>query len=126
MIASVPTHQLKFLKEAGHGTDPDEIMDEDVAEDEDEIDCAERELRRGQILWFRGLNRIQTQVTFSLCLVLSGLTLLLRCFDRDSCSRIDTYCLKIYQMPSVPHALVCAIFYFPHNSNIFFFLHQPL
>lgn len=31
----------------------------------DEIDHAERELRRGQILWFRGLNRIQTQVTYS-------------------------------------------------------------
>lgn len=28
----------------------------------EEIDHAERELRRGQILWFRGLNRIQTQV----------------------------------------------------------------
>uniref|UniRef100_A0A8C1UXS6 Calcium-transporting ATPase n=1 Tax=Cyprinus carpio TaxID=7962 RepID=A0A8C1UXS6_CYPCA len=62
VIASVPTHQLKCLKEAGHGPDPDEIMDEDLAEDEDEIDHAERELRRGQILWFRGLNRIQTQI----------------------------------------------------------------
>lgn len=70
MIASVPTHQLKCLKEAGHGPAPDEMMDEDLAEDEDEIDYAERELRRGQILWFRGLNRIQTQVTFSLCLFL--------------------------------------------------------
>lgn len=62
VIASVPTHQLKCLKEAGHGPAPDEIMDEDLAEDEDEIDHAERELRRGQILWFRGLNRIQTQM----------------------------------------------------------------
>ncbi|XP_065104488.1 plasma membrane calcium-transporting ATPase 3a isoform X6 [Paramisgurnus dabryanus] len=62
VIASVPTHQLKCLKEAGHGPAPDEIMDEDLAEDEDEIDYAERELRRGQILWFRGLNRIQTQM----------------------------------------------------------------
>ncbi|XP_058639815.1 plasma membrane calcium-transporting ATPase 3a isoform X4 [Onychostoma macrolepis] len=62
VIASVPTHQLKFLKEAGHGPAADEIMDEDLAEDEDEIDYAERELRRGQILWFRGLNRIQTQI----------------------------------------------------------------
>ncbi|KAL0187014.1 hypothetical protein M9458_018684, partial [Cirrhinus mrigala] len=61
VIASVPTHQLKCLKEAGHGPAPDEIMDEDLAEDEEEIDYAERELRRGQILWFRGLNRIQTQ-----------------------------------------------------------------
>ncbi|XP_062397471.1 plasma membrane calcium-transporting ATPase 3a isoform X2 [Sardina pilchardus] len=62
VIATVPTHQLKFLKEAGHGTGADEIMDEDMAEDEEEIDHAERELRRGQILWFRGLNRIQTQI----------------------------------------------------------------
>lgn len=80
MIASVPTHQLKCLKEAGHGPAPDEMMDEDLAEDEDEIDYAERELRRGQILWFRGLNRIQTQVTFSLCLFLSVLMSLLHCF----------------------------------------------
>ncbi|XP_059360003.1 plasma membrane calcium-transporting ATPase 3a isoform X2 [Carassius carassius] len=62
VIASVPNHQLKFLKEAGHGSAPDMIMDEDLAEDEEEIDHAERELRRGQILWFRGLNRIQTQM----------------------------------------------------------------
>ncbi|XP_041955243.1 plasma membrane calcium-transporting ATPase 3-like isoform X1 [Alosa sapidissima] len=62
VIATVPTSQLKFLKEAGHGTGRDEIMDEDMAEDEEEIDHAERELRRGQILWFRGLNRIQTQI----------------------------------------------------------------
>ncbi|KAI7798117.1 putative plasma membrane calcium ATPase 3a, partial [Triplophysa rosa] len=62
VISSVPTHQLKCLKEAGHGRAPDEIMDEEFAEDEDEIDYAERELRRGQILWFRGLNRIQTQI----------------------------------------------------------------
>ncbi|XP_052419510.1 plasma membrane calcium-transporting ATPase 3a isoform X6 [Carassius gibelio] len=62
VIASVPTHQLKCLKEAGHGSAPDMIMDEDLAEDEEEIDHAERELRRGQILWFRGLNRIQTQI----------------------------------------------------------------
>ncbi|XP_051964547.1 plasma membrane calcium-transporting ATPase 3-like isoform X4 [Xyrauchen texanus] len=62
VIASVPANQLKCLKEAGHGPAPDEMMDEDLAEDEEEIDCAERELRRGQILWFRGLNRIQTQM----------------------------------------------------------------
>uniref|UniRef100_A0AAY4DTG6 Calcium-transporting ATPase n=1 Tax=Denticeps clupeoides TaxID=299321 RepID=A0AAY4DTG6_9TELE len=62
VIATVPTSHLKFLKEAGHGPGTDEIMDEDLAEDEEEIDHAERELRRGQILWFRGLNRIQTQI----------------------------------------------------------------
>lgn len=32
--------------------------------DLDEIDHAEMELRRGQVLWCRGLNRIQTQVWF--------------------------------------------------------------
>ncbi|XP_056585414.1 plasma membrane calcium-transporting ATPase 3a isoform X4 [Triplophysa dalaica] len=62
VISSVPTHQLKCLKEAGHGRAPDDVTDEEFAEDEDEIDYAERELRRGQILWFRGLNRIQTQI----------------------------------------------------------------
>ncbi|XP_072482870.1 plasma membrane calcium-transporting ATPase 3 isoform X11 [Notamacropus eugenii] len=61
VIATIPTSQLKFLKEAGHGPGKDEITDEEMAEDEEEIDHAERELRRGQILWFRGLNRIQTQ-----------------------------------------------------------------
>ncbi|XP_020832930.1 plasma membrane calcium-transporting ATPase 3 isoform X4 [Phascolarctos cinereus] len=62
VIATIPTSQLKFLKEAGHGPGKDEITDEEMAEDEEEIDHAERELRRGQILWFRGLNRIQTQI----------------------------------------------------------------
>eukprot|EP00079_Xenopus_tropicalis_P028408 XP_012823358.1 PREDICTED: plasma membrane calcium-transporting ATPase 3 isoform X4 [Xenopus tropicalis] len=62
VIAAVPTSQLKCLKEAGHGPGKDEITDEELAEDEEEIDHAERELRRGQILWFRGLNRIQTQM----------------------------------------------------------------
>ncbi|XP_040178823.1 plasma membrane calcium-transporting ATPase 3 isoform X8 [Rana temporaria] len=62
VIATIPTSHLKCLKEAGHGPGKDEMTDEENAEDEDEIDHAERELRRGQILWFRGLNRIQTQV----------------------------------------------------------------
>ncbi|XP_015198286.1 plasma membrane calcium-transporting ATPase 3b isoform X2 [Lepisosteus oculatus] len=62
VIATVPTSHLKCLKEAGHGPGKDEITDEELAEDEEEIDHAERELRRGQILWFRGLNRIQTQI----------------------------------------------------------------
>ncbi|XP_069799764.1 plasma membrane calcium-transporting ATPase 3 isoform X5 [Dendropsophus ebraccatus] len=62
LISTVPTSQLKCLKEAGHGPGKDEITDEEMAEDEEEIDHAERELRRGQILWFRGLNRIQTQM----------------------------------------------------------------
>uniref|UniRef100_A0A672KFH3 Calcium-transporting ATPase n=1 Tax=Sinocyclocheilus grahami TaxID=75366 RepID=A0A672KFH3_SINGR len=64
IISSIPTSRLKFLKTAGHGTQKEEIPDEELEEleDLDEIDHAERELRRGQILWFRGLNRIQTQI----------------------------------------------------------------
>ncbi|XP_061642386.1 plasma membrane calcium-transporting ATPase 1-like isoform X3 [Phyllopteryx taeniolatus] len=62
LISSVPTHHLKFLKEAGHGTTKEEIHEEELTDDADEIDHAEMELRRGQILWFRGLNRIQTQI----------------------------------------------------------------
>uniref|UniRef100_A0A672KJ23 Calcium-transporting ATPase n=1 Tax=Sinocyclocheilus grahami TaxID=75366 RepID=A0A672KJ23_SINGR len=64
IISSIPTSRLKFLKTAGHGTQKEEIPDEELEEleDLDEIDHAERELRRGQILWFRGLNRIQTQM----------------------------------------------------------------
>ncbi|KAM3844135.1 plasma membrane calcium-transporting ATPase 3 isoform 10-T10 [Vipera latastei] len=62
VIATIPTSHLKCLKEAGHGPGKDEMTDEEMAEDEEEIDHAERELRRGQILWFRGLNRIQTQI----------------------------------------------------------------
>ncbi|XP_061495573.1 plasma membrane calcium-transporting ATPase 1 isoform X2 [Rhineura floridana] len=62
LISTVPTSHLKFLKEAGHGTQKEEIPEEELAEDVEEIDHAERELRRGQILWFRGLNRIQTQI----------------------------------------------------------------
>lgn len=59
-ISMIPTKSLKFLKEAGHGTTKEEITKN--AEGLDEIDHAEMELRRGQILWFRGLNRIQTQI----------------------------------------------------------------
>uniref|UniRef100_A0A8C1SHG9 Calcium-transporting ATPase n=1 Tax=Cyprinus carpio TaxID=7962 RepID=A0A8C1SHG9_CYPCA len=62
VIATVPTSHLKCLKEAGHGPGTDEMTEDELAEDEEEIDHAERELRRGQILWFRGLNRIQTQM----------------------------------------------------------------
>ncbi|XP_058266320.1 plasma membrane calcium-transporting ATPase 3b isoform X3 [Hemibagrus wyckioides] len=62
VIATVPTSHLKCLKEAGTGPGTDEMTEDELAEDEEEIDHAERELRRGQILWFRGLNRIQTQM----------------------------------------------------------------
>ncbi|XP_072564486.1 plasma membrane calcium-transporting ATPase 1-like [Paramormyrops kingsleyae] len=61
-ISAIPTHRLKFLKEAGHGIPKEEIPEEELTEGVDEIDHAEMELRRGQILWFRGLNRIQTQI----------------------------------------------------------------
>lgn len=67
LISAIPTHHLKFLKEAGHGITKEEIRKEDLMEDTDEIDHAEMELRRGQILWFRGLNRIQTQVNPPRC-----------------------------------------------------------
>uniref|UniRef100_A0A8C4TCB0 Calcium-transporting ATPase n=1 Tax=Erpetoichthys calabaricus TaxID=27687 RepID=A0A8C4TCB0_ERPCA len=61
-ITTIPTSRLKFLKEAGQLTQKDEMPEEELNEDVEEIDHAERELRRGQILWFRGLNRIQTQI----------------------------------------------------------------
>ncbi|XP_060095890.1 plasma membrane calcium-transporting ATPase 2 isoform X5 [Heteronotia binoei] len=62
VIATIPTSRLKFLKEAGGLTEKTEVPEEELNEDVEEIDHAERELRRGQILWFRGLNRIQTQI----------------------------------------------------------------
>lgn len=62
VISSVPNSKLRFLKRAGQLTRKDETPEEEQNEDQEEIDHGERELRRGQILWFRGLNRIQTQV----------------------------------------------------------------
>lgn len=64
LVSSIPTSWLKFLKTAGHGTQREEIPEEELEEmkDRDEIDHAEMELRRGHVLWCRGLNRIQTQV----------------------------------------------------------------
>ncbi|CAJ1050462.1 plasma membrane calcium-transporting ATPase 2 isoform X4 [Xyrichtys novacula] len=62
VIASIPNARLRFLRRAGQLTQKDECPEEDVNEENEEIDHAERELRRGQILWFRGLNRIQTQI----------------------------------------------------------------
>lgn len=62
-MSSVPTSWLKFLKTAGHGTQQEEIPEEELEDmKDDEIDHAEMELRRGHVLWCRGLNRIQTQV----------------------------------------------------------------
>ncbi|NP_001095189.1 plasma membrane calcium-transporting ATPase 1 [Oryctolagus cuniculus] len=62
LISTIPTSRLKFQKEVVHGTQKREIGEEELAEDVEEIVHAERELRRWQILWFRGLNRIQTQI----------------------------------------------------------------
>ncbi|XP_016892065.1 plasma membrane calcium-transporting ATPase 2 isoform X2 [Cynoglossus semilaevis] len=62
VIATIPNNKLRFLRRAGQLTKKDDMPEEDVNEDNEEIDHAERELRRGQILWFRGLNRIQTQI----------------------------------------------------------------
>ncbi|KAK2874544.1 hypothetical protein Q8A67_021697 [Cirrhinus molitorella] len=62
VISTIPNSKLRFLKGAGQLTQKDEMPEEEMNEDQEEIDHAERELRRGQILWFRGLNRIQTQI----------------------------------------------------------------
>ncbi|XP_023275741.1 plasma membrane calcium-transporting ATPase 1-like [Seriola lalandi dorsalis] len=64
LVSSIPTNWLKFLKTAGHGTQQEEIPEEELEEmkDLDAIDHAEMELKRSQVLWCRGLNRIQTQI----------------------------------------------------------------
>ncbi|KAL4655846.1 Plasma membrane calcium-transporting ATPase 2 [Arapaima gigas] len=62
VISTIPNDKLKFLKKAGQLTQNVETPEEETNEENEEIDHAERELRRGQILWFRGLNRIQTQI----------------------------------------------------------------
>ncbi|XP_056596420.1 plasma membrane calcium-transporting ATPase 1b isoform X2 [Triplophysa dalaica] len=64
LITTIPTSRLKFLVTAGHGTQKEEIPEDELEEmeDLDEIDHAEMELRRGHVLWCRGLNRIQTQI----------------------------------------------------------------
>uniref|UniRef100_A0A3Q3N231 Calcium-transporting ATPase n=1 Tax=Mastacembelus armatus TaxID=205130 RepID=A0A3Q3N231_9TELE len=64
LVSSVPTSWLTFLKTAGHGTQREEIPEKELEKlnDMDAIDHAEIELRKGQVLWCRGLNRIQTQI----------------------------------------------------------------
>uniref|UniRef100_A0A8C7MVH2 Calcium-transporting ATPase n=1 Tax=Oncorhynchus kisutch TaxID=8019 RepID=A0A8C7MVH2_ONCKI len=76
VVTTVPTSRLKFLKSAGHGTQQEEIPEDELEEmeDLDEIDHGEMEMRRGQVLWCRGLGRIQTQV----CLINSKLHLSLQ------------------------------------------------
>uniref|UniRef100_A0A8C2KB26 Calcium-transporting ATPase n=1 Tax=Cyprinus carpio TaxID=7962 RepID=A0A8C2KB26_CYPCA len=62
VISTIPNSKLRFLRGAGQLSQKDEMPEEEMNEDQEEIDHAERELRRGQFLWFRGLNRIQTQI----------------------------------------------------------------
>ncbi|XP_029133669.2 plasma membrane calcium-transporting ATPase 1 isoform X2 [Labrus bergylta] len=64
LVSSIPTKWLKFLKTAGHGTQQEEIPEEELEEmkDHEEIDHAEMEMRRSHVLWCRGLNRIQKQI----------------------------------------------------------------
>ncbi|XP_035008814.1 plasma membrane calcium-transporting ATPase 2 isoform X2 [Hippoglossus stenolepis] len=62
VISTIPNSRLRFLRRAGQLSKKDDLPEDDGNEDNEEIDHAERELRRGQILWFRGLNRIQTQI----------------------------------------------------------------
>uniref|UniRef100_A0A8C4QET4 Calcium-transporting ATPase n=1 Tax=Eptatretus burgeri TaxID=7764 RepID=A0A8C4QET4_EPTBU len=61
-MALIPSKRLGFLHEAGRGMSKEDSPVDEVTEDAEEIDHAERELRRGQVLWFRGLHRIQTQI----------------------------------------------------------------
>ncbi|XP_068585031.1 plasma membrane calcium-transporting ATPase 1-like [Cebidichthys violaceus] len=64
LVSSVPTRWLKFLKTAGHGRQQEEIPQEELEEmkDVNEIDHAEMELKKSQVLWCRSLNRISTQI----------------------------------------------------------------
>uniref|UniRef100_A0A672KZZ3 Calcium-transporting ATPase n=1 Tax=Sinocyclocheilus grahami TaxID=75366 RepID=A0A672KZZ3_SINGR len=62
VISTIPNSKLRFLRGAGQLSQKGDMPEEEMNEDQEEIDHAERELRRGQILWFRGLNRIQTQI----------------------------------------------------------------
>ncbi|XP_054476775.1 plasma membrane calcium-transporting ATPase 1-like [Anoplopoma fimbria] len=64
LVSSIPTRWLKFLKTAGHGRQQEEIPQEELEEmkDVNEIDHGEMELKKSQVLWCRGLNRISTQI----------------------------------------------------------------
>ncbi|XP_078470568.1 LOW QUALITY PROTEIN: plasma membrane calcium-transporting ATPase 3-like [Lampetra planeri] len=62
LISAVPTARLRCLRDAGGGPGPPSPPPDEGPDDEEEIDHAEREMRHGQILWFRGLHRIQTQI----------------------------------------------------------------
>ncbi|XP_058044031.1 plasma membrane calcium-transporting ATPase 1-like [Ahaetulla prasina] len=58
LIISIPTRYMWFLKEVGEQPLKEEITGQEVTE---VIDFGEQELRHSQILWCRGLSRIQAQ-----------------------------------------------------------------
>ncbi|XP_066477494.1 plasma membrane calcium-transporting ATPase 1-like [Tiliqua scincoides] len=61
VIIGIPNSCLCCLKEVGEGP-PAQMTETELAKDKSEIDYDERELSRSsQILWLRGLRRIQTQ-----------------------------------------------------------------
>uniref|UniRef100_A0A3P9QE58 Calcium-transporting ATPase n=1 Tax=Poecilia reticulata TaxID=8081 RepID=A0A3P9QE58_POERE len=106
LISAIPTHHLKFLKEAGHGITKEEIHKEELTEDTDEIDHAEMELRRGQILWFRGLNRIQTQVPLAVP-VQTGFTHIKALLNWAACRLHSVSCRQRQDRGSVNFTLCC-------------------
>ncbi|XP_015278697.1 PREDICTED: plasma membrane calcium-transporting ATPase 1-like [Gekko japonicus] len=61
LIISIPNRYLLCLREVGEGPPKEEMIEAEQAENSTEIDYGERELNRSQILWFRGLSRIQAQ-----------------------------------------------------------------
>nr|XP_056706497.1 plasma membrane calcium-transporting ATPase 1-like [Euleptes europaea] len=61
LIISIPNRYLLCLREVGEGPPKEEMIKALQAEDSAEIDYGEHELNHSQILWFRGLSRIQTQ-----------------------------------------------------------------
>ncbi|XP_062989361.1 plasma membrane calcium-transporting ATPase 1-like [Elgaria multicarinata webbii] len=60
LIISIPNRYLCCLKAVGGGPLKQEIIEE-LPEETTAIDYGQRELRHSQILWFRGLSRIQAQ-----------------------------------------------------------------
>ncbi|XP_044276351.1 plasma membrane calcium-transporting ATPase 1-like [Varanus komodoensis] len=60
LVISIPNRYLICLRDVG-GEPPKEEIVEELAGESAEIDLGEQELRRSQILWFRGLSRIQAQ-----------------------------------------------------------------
>ncbi|XP_074990869.1 plasma membrane calcium-transporting ATPase 3 [Calonectris borealis] len=60
VMAGVPGGRLRCPGAGPGGAGRRPAQEEE--EEEEEVDAAERELRRGQVLWVRGLNRIQTQM----------------------------------------------------------------